>query len=605
MRFRLRDYQEEALEMTRMYYDGGINRLLGFMATGMGKGVVAAFLPEQFPDLFERYGMLVLVPRREIGLQIRDNLFNLYGHRYSVGLEMGEYRARGDEHILIMSVATGGREDSTRIEKLARRHFGIVVSDEGHHATEGSLYDNILAWNGLGAGMNETLPCGQLPLSLLLTATPNRHDGRSLTPFVDEVAFSYDITYGVRNGWLTDIRAYQVRVKNEKSGVDPVRRMADTVVAAYDQFGLGLKMLVFNKTLAEAEESTNRFNDFGVPAAFISGETEKDERDRIITAHKRGDLRVITNVNVLTEGYDDRALDGLIVANTTQSKTKYIQMIGRALRPLADLTGHHTPAERKAAILASSKPYAHIIDLYDDTTNHTLCTVPKLFDLPEDFDCEGAPVFDEVMDFFDELETEELERPVEDARSISEIELALNAVDVWSQTIHNEELKNISPLRWIHDTDGSYSLYLPENPKATKPTDRTPRILRLEPDGKHGYTVVEVDVGGWVERHRGRGFAKRSSQKQVTTTKDPHAFMRQVDRGIVTSHPALYDRLRRDFVSPNAPATKKQVERLKKLGVRHGADLTRTTAELLYDHARIAEKMKKIGTHTNKELKSR
>src|SRR5690606_35242387 len=99
--FRPTAYQVEALEKVHAAYREGKNRQLGHMATGLGKTAIGVFLPEYFDDLFEKYGMLVLVPRREIAMQFYQKLAAAYPSK-TIAVEMGDNRANGDEDIIIM-----------------------------------------------------------------------------------------------------------------------------------------------------------------------------------------------------------------------------------------------------------------------------------------------------------------------------------------------------------------------------------------------------------------------------------------------------------------------------------------------------------------------
>jgi superfamily II DNA or RNA helicase len=70
----------------------------------------------------------------------------------------------------------------------------------------------------------------------------------------------------------------------------------------------------------------------GVSAAAVAGETDPGVRRHYIEAFRRGDIRVLTNYNVLTTGFDAPAVRALYVARPTYSPVRYQQMIGRGLR---------------------------------------------------------------------------------------------------------------------------------------------------------------------------------------------------------------------------------------------------------------------------------
>lgn len=91
-------------------------------------------------------------------------------------------------------------------------------------------------------------------------------------------------------------------------------------------------ILVFNKFVEEAEALRDKLNNYGISSATISADTPTAEREQIISDFRNGDIRVVTNVGVLTRGFDFPELDCVILARPTQSVALYYQMIGRGIR---------------------------------------------------------------------------------------------------------------------------------------------------------------------------------------------------------------------------------------------------------------------------------
>ena len=90
MIYKQRDYQSQGLQQLRENYDAGRNRLLGFMATGLGKSSgIAMNIPVAFPDLVDRYGMIFIVHRREILMDTYAKFKAAYPDKW-IGIEMGE-----------------------------------------------------------------------------------------------------------------------------------------------------------------------------------------------------------------------------------------------------------------------------------------------------------------------------------------------------------------------------------------------------------------------------------------------------------------------------------------------------------------------------------
>ena len=78
------------------------------------------------------------------------------------------------------------------------------------------------------------------------------------------------------------------------------------------------------------------FNEAGIPAAIILGDTKREERDRAIAGFRDGSIKVLVNVIVATEGFDLPDASCIIIARPTMSLALYLQMVGRGLRPKPD-----------------------------------------------------------------------------------------------------------------------------------------------------------------------------------------------------------------------------------------------------------------------------
>ncbi len=93
-----------------------------------------------------------------------------------------------------------------------------------------------------------------------------------------------------------------------------------------DQFH---SVLIFCSTIKQATQFADYF---GEDAAVVTSETKKGERNKIITAFRAGELKMVFNVNVLTVGFDHPSLDCIIMLRPTRSIRLYTQMMGRGTR---------------------------------------------------------------------------------------------------------------------------------------------------------------------------------------------------------------------------------------------------------------------------------
>lgn len=299
------------------------------------------------------------------------------------GVDVGIVKGSRDEvhaHVVVASVQTLARP--ARLARLTAAWgpnagvltrtdpFGLVVCDEAHHA-RAETYGRIL--DAVNAGASDG------PLLLGVTATPDRGDGLGLDDVFDEVVFNYDILYGIRSGYLSDLRGLAVRIDTlDMAGVKVSRGDYEVgaagraleasgapakIVEAWRQHAGHRRTLVFTPTVATAEHIAAEFVAIGVSAAFVSGDTPLEQRRDLLRRFGTGEIQVLANCAVLTEGYDEPAVDCVIIARPTRSRALYVQMVGRGTRRHPDKTD------------------CLVVDVVGAAAEHSLVTVPSLFGL--------------------------------------------------------------------------------------------------------------------------------------------------------------------------------------------------------------------------------
>lgn len=387
MRLTLRDYQRDALARSNAAEMRGVRRQMIVAATGLGKTIMFAALAEA------RGGRtLILAHRDELVAQAAAKVLEVWPD-VSVGIVKAE---RNEVHaqVVVASVQTLARPQ--RLAALAPEGglfgdvepFGLVVVDEAHHAAA-DTYRAILSHLRAGAPAEDLpddpefdvdpLPAG--PLLLGVTATPDRGDGRGLDDLFDEVVATYDILWGIRSGYLSDLRGLRVTLdgldlddvkvtRGDYQAAAAGRALHDAgsaaaVVKAWHEHALDRPTLVFTPTVAQAEEHAATFIAAGVPAACVSAGTPLEDRRLILRAFAEGRIRVLCNCAVLTEGYDEPSVSCVVVARPTKSRALYAQMVGRGTRRHPD----------KADCL--------VLDVVGATAAHSLVTVPSLFGLDD------------------------------------------------------------------------------------------------------------------------------------------------------------------------------------------------------------------------------
>lgn len=394
----LRDYQSDAVRAVESEWREHRSTLI-VMPTGTGKTITfAEIIRRAFPRR-----ALVLAHREELIFQARDKIAAMTGWR--VDVEMGDARADmvcmfGGPRVVVSTIQTqaSGGDGGGRMTRFDPRLFGVVVVDEGHHAPAGS-YRRVLDWY-----VN-----GNSDLRILgVTATPDRADEEALGQVFESVAYDYEIADAVRDGWLCPIEQQMVRVEGldfsgcrttagDLNGADLARVMEyestlHRVVAPTIEIIGDRSTLVFSSSVEHAERMAELFNRHrpGM-AAWVCGKTDRDERRRILDQFQSGAVQVVCNCAVLTEGFDNPAVEVIVMARPTKSRSLYAQMAGRATRPAEaiahELNDHASPEARRALIAASGKPSCLIVDFVGNSGRHKLCTSVDIL---------GGKVSDEV-----------------------------------------------------------------------------------------------------------------------------------------------------------------------------------------------------------------
>lgn len=383
-----RGYQVDCEEaIFREWQD--VRSTLVVMATGCGKTVVATrvcgrVLNGELGGSSRRF--LFLAHREELIAQAYKTFRAAFPNK-RVEIERAGDRASRHADIVIASNQTIGRKD--RMERFDRDFFAAICQDEAHHAVASN------------ATYNGVLKYFRTAKVLGLTATPDRKDEIALGQIFDSVAFTFDIVDGVREGWLVpvgqrmeivegiDYSTIKLDAEGEFTEDDLARIMleeknlyalADAAIKYSNMGGKQRSTLVFAASrqhaidLADILNAKNRELGTG-RAACIHYKTDPAQRAELIEAYKRREIRYLTNLGILIEGFDD---DGtVIIANGRpihKNRSLFAQMVGRATRPLQEileaLSKAPDAATRRAIIKASRKPGAMVVDLCG--VNHKL-----------------------------------------------------------------------------------------------------------------------------------------------------------------------------------------------------------------------------------------
>lgn len=227
---------------------------------------------------------------------------------------------------------------ANRLRYIAPDRFGLVVVDECHHSPA-AVWMRVISHFRPG-------------FLLGVTATPSRLDGKGLSEiYGKDPLYSLSLYQAIQDGYLCPIVVKTVKTTTSLDDVDASKEgdlnsfqlsenlntpsRNNLIVETYQAEGENRLAVCFCCDVAHARGVAKAFLDQGIPAGCVTGGTsrsDKLERIQVLDQLKRGEIRVVCNVEVLTEGFDLPVLSCVLWARPTKSRALIIQGIGRALR---------------------------------------------------------------------------------------------------------------------------------------------------------------------------------------------------------------------------------------------------------------------------------
>jgi ATP-dependent helicase IRC3 len=438
-----RYYQNEAEAAVCTNYDAGVYQQLLSMATGTGKTVVISNLYKKLQDRLPKQ-MMILAHREELIDQAISTM-----HEAHPGLKIDKEKAHhkadpSTADVIVASVQTLGRAGSKRILNYNWENFDKMVTDEAHHSAA-KTYLNIYEAAGI-------LDHNSKRLLLGVTATPTRTDGEGLGKVYKKIVYEYSIRRAMKDGFLVPLKAFRVKTNVDLSGVKETEGdfVAAQLAAAvntpqnnalivhhWHMKAIGRKTVAFCVDIQHAQDLASVFKEDGVKAEAIWG--DDPDRAEKIAAHKAGEITVLCNCGVLTEGYDDPSIECILLRRPTMSAVLFVQMVGRGLR------------------LSPGKTDCIVIDFCD---NHNgLRTVPSIMGLPANLDLEGKSLLEATEEYEKVLE----ENPLIDfstLNSLATVSSFIEQVDLY-KVDYPHEIQAYTNNIWTRNTVG-YRLRLPE-----------------------------------------------------------------------------------------------------------------------------------------------
>jgi DNA repair protein RadD len=335
----LRPYQQDAIDSVFGYWaKGGGNPLID-MATGLGKSVVVAEINRRLVTQYPGFRVLNLVHVQELVSQNYQALIRLWPEANAGIWSAGLGKRDGHHPVTFASIQSVYK----RAAQLGKRN--LVLIDEAHlvpHASEG-MYRKLID------DLREQAPDMRIAG---LTATAYRLSSGRLDMgegrLFDEIVYTYGVGDGIKDGWLSPLISKASLAEIDVSGVSKRggEFVAGALEAAANDEALIRKAvtemqvlgehrrswLIFCAGVKHAHHTADIMRSAGIDCATVTGDTPKGERESLIRRFKSGEIRALTNANVLTTGFDAPNVDLIAFLRPTLSTGLYVQMCGRGTR---------------------------------------------------------------------------------------------------------------------------------------------------------------------------------------------------------------------------------------------------------------------------------
>ncbi len=339
----LRDYQQFAKEEIFSKWNC-VDNILYQMPTGTGKTRLFTSIIRDISIGGLRhninYRILIIAHRSEL---IEQSSRSLDKYRIKHGVLAGTMKDKRDltQAVQVASIQTITHPaNQCMIDDLK---FDFIIIDEAHHAVANS-YQKL--W--------EYCPDAK---KLGVTATPWRMNNSGFAQIFDAYIPSMSIKDFIQKGWLATYQYYSIPTSSELvKSIESIREfdidgdyknsalveVCDTskiraqLYDSYEKNVLGKKGIIYSISREHSEHICLQYRNRGVAIENIDSKTPAKVREKVIKAFRNGEIDIIVNVDIFSEGFDCPDIEFIQLARPTKSLVKYIQQVGRGLRKNGD-----------------------------------------------------------------------------------------------------------------------------------------------------------------------------------------------------------------------------------------------------------------------------
>lgn len=307
--YELHPYQKKLVQQTRQELANGKNSVLIQSPAGSGKSVVIA----EIARLTVKKGgyVMFMVHRKELVEQItqsfKDNDVNL-------------------SHCTIMTVG----KIKNRLDKLPKP--SLIITDETHHSLAKTYRDIYKHYPGVPR--------------IGFTATPWRMNGKGFRDVYDSMVMGPSVKWLISNKYLAPFKYYSVNLVNsdklkKSSTGDYTNKSMDEavgktifgdVINTYKKVANKQQAIVYAHSVEYSQIVADSFNQAGISARHVDAKTPSTKREQIMTAFKAGKIKIICNVDLISEGFNVPDCSTVILLRPTASLVLFVQQSMRSMR---------------------------------------------------------------------------------------------------------------------------------------------------------------------------------------------------------------------------------------------------------------------------------
>ena len=296
------------------------------MPTGTGKTYLLTAVIDSFVRANPKAKVWIVAHRRELVSQIDETVRKFHSYSSATSSLLSSVKAMSIQWLM-------------RHYDEIEEEPGMIVIDEAHHALAKTYKE-----------MWERFPNAKF---LGLTATPCRLNGKGFTDLFDILVQSWSVPEFISKGRLATYDFVSIKSDGvtqrlidslQKRGADGdyqnkemdmllnKKPSIERLYQSLEEFGRDRKGIVYAINISHAQKITKLYQENGVKAIAIDSKTPATERQQDIEAFKKGDIQVLVNVDIFSEGFDCPDVEFVQLARPTLSLAKYLQMVGRGLR---------------------------------------------------------------------------------------------------------------------------------------------------------------------------------------------------------------------------------------------------------------------------------